>query len=113
MMAEPEERHELWGQPGKIKLTGFLSRGSAGQFSDAVALSQLTYAGRHQRCPFLHQPAWHQRQSRHRPFVAGGVAGVLNGISSQHVAFFGAGGLGILVGDGQLPKSGLEKIIEA
>ena len=27
------ERHELWGQPGKIKVTGFLTDGRVGQFS--------------------------------------------------------------------------------
>jgi high affinity Mn2+ porin len=42
MMGEIEERHELWGQPGKLKLTGFLSRGQAGSFSDALALTQAT-----------------------------------------------------------------------
>jgi high affinity Mn2+ porin len=42
MVGEIEERHELWGEPGKIRLTGFLSRGGAGNFSDAVALAQLT-----------------------------------------------------------------------
>jgi len=42
MVGEIEERHELWGQPGKIKLTGFLSRGSAGDFTNAVALAQIT-----------------------------------------------------------------------
>ena len=31
----------------------------------------------------------------------------------MHQAFLNAGGLGILVGDGQLPHSGLEQIIEA
>lgn len=42
MVAELEERHDLWGQPGKVKVTGFLSRGRAGRFDDAVALAQLT-----------------------------------------------------------------------
>jgi high affinity Mn2+ porin len=41
-----------------------------------------------------------------------GVAGILNGISNIHEAFLNAGGLGILVGDGQLPHPGLEEIIE-
>jgi high affinity Mn2+ porin len=41
-----------------------------------------------------------------------GVAGVLNGISNIHEAFLDAGGLGILVGDRQLPHPGLEEIIE-
>jgi high affinity Mn2+ porin len=42
-----------------------------------------------------------------------GIAGVVNGITSVHEAFLNAGGLGILVGDGQLPHPGLEQIIEA
>jgi high affinity Mn2+ porin len=41
-----------------------------------------------------------------------GIAGVVNGISNVHQAFLNAGGLGILVGDGQLPHPGSEKIIE-
>jgi high affinity Mn2+ porin len=39
-VGEIEERHALWGQPGKIKVTAFLSHGRAGDFQDAVALSQ-------------------------------------------------------------------------
>jgi high affinity Mn2+ porin len=35
-VGEIEERHELWGQPGKLKLTAFLSHGRAGNFQDAV-----------------------------------------------------------------------------
>jgi len=42
MAGEIEERHELWGEPGKFKITGFLSRGGAGEFADAVALAQAT-----------------------------------------------------------------------
>jgi high affinity Mn2+ porin len=42
-----------------------------------------------------------------------GLAFIVNGISSEHAAFFDAGGLGILVGDGKLPQPGYEKIIEA
>ena len=30
------------GQPGKIKITGFLERGGIGAFAEAVALSELT-----------------------------------------------------------------------
>jgi high affinity Mn2+ porin len=39
---EIEHRHELWGQPGKIAVTGFLARGRMGRFDDAVQLAQLT-----------------------------------------------------------------------
>jgi high affinity Mn2+ porin len=39
-VGEIEERHELWGQPGKIKITGFVIHGRMGGFQDAIALSQ-------------------------------------------------------------------------
>ena len=42
LVGEIEERHELWGQPGKLKITGFLSRGRAGSFQDAIALALAT-----------------------------------------------------------------------
>ena len=48
-----------------------------------------------------------------RPDDTVGIAGVINNISGVHQAFFDAGGLGNLVGDGQLPNPGPEKIIEA
>jgi high affinity Mn2+ porin len=41
-----------------------------------------------------------------------GFAGVVNMISGPHIAFLNAGGLGILVGDGQLPHPGPEQILE-
>lgn len=40
------------------------------------------------------------------------LAGVLNGISSAHQQYFANGGLGILIGDGQLPHYGPEGILE-
>jgi high affinity Mn2+ porin len=48
-----------------------------------------------------------------RPDDSVGLAFVVNGISRQHAAYFNAGGLGILVGDGRLPHPGDERIIEA
>ena len=39
-VGEIEGRHELWGQPGKIKITGFVIHGRMGDFQEAVALSQ-------------------------------------------------------------------------
>jgi hypothetical protein len=42
IVGEIEDRYQLWGQPGKLKITGFLSRGRAGAFQDAVELAQLT-----------------------------------------------------------------------
>jgi high affinity Mn2+ porin len=49
----------------------------------------------------------------HRPDDTFGFAAIVNGITKQHEAFLNAGGLGILVGDGQLPHPGLEQIVEA
>ena len=157
MVGEIEERHELWGQPGKLKVTGFLSRGDAGDFSDAIALAQATglpadinavrsYTSRPGISVNLEQQVtdtlgvfaragWADGniepwdftdvdrtisggisltgKSWGRPDDTIGVAGVVNGISSVHVAFLNAGGLGILIGDGQLTNYGLEKILEA
>jgi high affinity Mn2+ porin len=39
---EIEHRYELWGQPGKIAVTGFLTRGRMGSFADAIALAAVT-----------------------------------------------------------------------
>ncbi len=41
-----------------------------------------------------------------------GIAAVANGLSSDARNYFAAGGLGILIGDGQLPHYGYEKIME-
>jgi len=38
-IGEIEERHELWGQPGKLKLTGYIISGQQGNFGQAVALT--------------------------------------------------------------------------
>jgi len=51
-------------------------------------------------------------KSWNRPDDRIGIAGVVNGISSPHIAYFNAGGLGIVIGDGMLPHPGLEQIIE-
>lgn len=47
-----------------------------------------------------------------RPDDRVGIAGVINSISGVHQAFFNAGGVGILIGDGKLPNPGFEKILE-
>lgn len=41
-VGEIERRYVLWGQPGKVAVTGFLSRGRMGSFSDAIALAAAT-----------------------------------------------------------------------
>ena len=157
MVGEIEERHELWGEPGKIKITGFLSRGSAGNFNDAVALAQATgtsadinavrsYTSRpgaslnveqqvNDNLGFFLRAGWADGdiepwdftdidrtvsggvsisgKSWGRPDDTIGIAGVVNGISSAHIAFLNNGGLGVLVGDGQLINYGTERILEA
>jgi high affinity Mn2+ porin len=157
LVGEVEERHELWGQPGKIKITGYLERGSMGDYSDAVALAQATgqpaditavrsYTSRPGvgmnieqqvndnfgvffRAGWAdgHKEAWDftdvdrtvqggvsiNGKSWGRPDDTIGIAGIINGISNDHIAFLNAGGIGILIGDGQLTNYGTEKILEA
>jgi high affinity Mn2+ porin len=47
-----------------------------------------------------------------RPGDTFGLAAVINDISNAHVAYLNDGGLGILVGDGQIPHAGREEIVE-
>jgi high affinity Mn2+ porin len=42
MVGEIERRYELWGQPGKIAVTGYLTRARLGNFADAVELAAMT-----------------------------------------------------------------------
>ncbi len=42
VIGELEERHQLGGHPGKIKVTWFLTEGRMGRFADAIALAQQT-----------------------------------------------------------------------
>jgi high affinity Mn2+ porin len=155
-IAEIEHRHELWGQPGKVAVTGFLTRGNFGRFSDAVQLAQIvggpadiaavrrltTRPGvslnvEQQLAPdlgmFLRAGIANgsieataftdidqtlsgglslKGNRWGRPDDTVGIAGALNGISDAHRAYFNAGGLGLLLGDGKLPNYGLEQIIE-
>ena len=39
---EIERRYKLWQQPGRLRITGFLSRGQMGSFEDAIQLSEVT-----------------------------------------------------------------------
>jgi high affinity Mn2+ porin len=40
-VGEIEHRHELWGRPGKVDVTAFLSRGRMGAYADALQLAAL------------------------------------------------------------------------
>jgi len=41
-VGEIERRYEFWGQPGKLAVTGFLTRARMGSFADAIALAAAT-----------------------------------------------------------------------
>ena len=59
----------------------------------------------------LDSASWQGRWGRRNDVV--GFATVFNGISDAHRAYLDAGGLGILVGDSQLPHPGVEAIVES
>jgi high affinity Mn2+ porin len=42
LIGEVEERHQLGGHPGKVRLTGWVSHANMGRFDDAVALAAQT-----------------------------------------------------------------------
>jgi high affinity Mn2+ porin len=157
LVGEIEERHQLWGQPGKLKITGYLERGKMGAYQNAIDFAQQTggladiaavrtYTSRPGVSINLEQQVWEtlgvfaragwadgtrepwdytdidrtvsagasiNGNGWGRPDDTIGIAGVINNISGVHQAFFNAGGLGILIGDGQLPNPGLEEILEA
>ena len=156
LLAEIERRHTLWGQPGEISVTGFLSHAKMGRFDDAIRIGALLtspadivgmrrFQNRTGIAANLEQNITADigvfvragiSDGRLEPFAftdidrsvaAGlsiggtawgrpkdtlGVAGVVNGISGVHQRFLDAGGLGILIGDGRLPRPGSERILE-
>ena len=156
MVAEAEERHDLFAQPGKVKLLLFANRGRMASYNDAVRLGQETGTtpdvslvrryrtrpgvalnleqqivadlGAFTRASFNdgHEEAYEFTEinrsiaaglsikgSRwNRPSDTLGIAGVVNDISKDARNYFAAGGLGILIGDGQLPRAAFEKILE-
>jgi high affinity Mn2+ porin len=155
-MGEFEERHELFGHAGKLKLLVFNNRGNMAKYGDAVRLVQATGAPpnlaliRHLRSrpgvalnfeqeitadlgafvrASLNDGADEtfdftdinrsvsgglslKGTSWSRPDDTVGLAGAINGISHAARSFFAAGGLGVLIGDGQLRRYGFEEILE-
>jgi high affinity Mn2+ porin len=153
---EVEERHTLFGQPGKLKLLGFLSHGRMGRYSEATALARQTgmpaniaaVRKAHNRAGVslnleqqlteglgvFAKAGWSQGAFEAfeftdinktvslglsvtgarwgRPDDTVGLAMAVNDASGEAKQFFAAGGLGILVGDGQLVHSGPEYILE-
>ncbi len=155
-VAELEERHTLWDQPGKLKFLYWLTRGELGTYSDALALAAATGttpstgAVRNYRSKYgillnleqqltadlglFARAGWTQGDVQEddftdidqtlqvglsltgtrwgRPDDTVGLAGVANQISHEAKLYFAAGGLGGIIGDGQLPEAGPEQIIE-
>lgn len=156
MAGEVERRYELMAQPGKIAVTGYLTRARMGNFQDAVDLANLTGAapdlslvrtyksklgiagnieqqiipgvglfaragytpGRLEAYAFTDADATLAGGASisgkfwNRPADTLGIAGIRNMISTTHQAYFAAGGYSALIGDGQLPHPGAEKIVE-
>jgi high affinity Mn2+ porin len=155
-VAELEERHTLWDQPGKLKVLYWLNRGYLGTYTDALALAAatgqtpLTAAVRRYRSKYgiglnleqqitsdlgmFARAGWTQGGIEEDDFTdidqtisaglslsgnrwgraddAVGLAVVANQISREAKEYFAAGGLGGIIGDGQLPEAGPEQILE-
>ena len=156
-VAELEERHRLWDQPGKLKLLYWLTRGNLGTYLDAISIGEATgttpstVAVR----SFRTKDGWGLNLEQQiapdfgvfarasmsqgtveedaftdinqsisgglsltgsrwgRPDDTVGLAGAINRISHQGKLYLAAGGLGGIIGDGQLPNAGPEQILEA
>jgi high affinity Mn2+ porin len=154
--AELEFRYSLLSQPGKLRLFGWLNRGTMGSYSDALAMDPATpnypdiTLTRRTRTNFglvanvehaisadlgvFSRATWSPGLTEilgwtdcsqslsfgtvlsgtawGRPNDKIGVAGVVEGLSPEARAYLAAGGLGILIGDGQLNYR-RERILEA
>jgi high affinity Mn2+ porin len=153
---EAEHRHELLGEPGKVDLTAFESRGRMGLYQEAIAYGradesppELAPVRRYRKRDGISLNVEQQLTSDvgmfarlgdaggnvetydftdidytasvgvsvsggpwRRPGDTVGVARVVNVASRNLRDDLAAGGLGVLVGDGQLPHSGHEDIVE-
>src|SRR6266404_1351319 len=156
-LAELEERHTLWDQPGKLKGLYWLTRGNLGTYLDAIALGEATgqtpSTGAVRRFRTKDGVGLNLEQQLAtdfgvfarasisqgtveevdftdinqsisaglsltgarwgRPDDTVGLAGAANRISHQGKLYLAAGGLGGIIGDGQLPNAGPEQILEA
>jgi high affinity Mn2+ porin len=155
-VGEMEERHQLFGHPGKLKLLGFVNYANMGSYGDALQLASLsnsipdtalvrrgasrpgialnleqelaTDLGTFVRASYndgameafdfteinrslsagisLKGDRWGRHQDTF------GLAAVANGLSGAARAYFAAGGMGILIGDGRLNYAP-EEILES
>ncbi len=155
-VAELEERHQLWDQPGKFKLLYWLTRGNLGTYLDAISLGAATdtIPSTGAVRSFRTKDGWglnleQQLTADLGLFARAGISqgtveevdfteinqsvsaglslagarwgrpddtvawgGVINRISHQGKLYLAAGGLGGIIGDGQLPSAGPEQILE-
>ncbi len=155
-VAEVEERHTIFGRDGKVKLSGFFSRGLFGSFAQAVADGRATgttpnvenvrrYRGKGggdinveqsitDDLGFFLRAGLADGTSSitaftdidntisfglslagkrwRRPDDTVGIGLVRNDVSRHYKDYLKAGGLGLLIGDGKLPNSGPEQIVE-
>jgi len=156
-VAELEERHSLWDQPGKLKFLYWLTHGRLGTYLDAISLGatagqtpstsdvrrfrtkdgfglnleqQLaTDFGVFARASMSQGTVEEVDFTDINKSISGGLsltgsrwgrpndtvglAGAINRISHQGKLYLAAGGLGGIIGDGQLPNAGPEQILEA
>jgi hypothetical protein len=148
-VVEFEERHRLWGEPGKIRIGVFGNRGHAGNYREAIAAVSANpaldindvMAGIRRNNPkygmyinaeqaisrdagVFARASWNDGKNEilsftdidrsvsagfslkgrqwGRPADAFGVGAAVNGLSEPHRQFLGAGGLGLLIGDGAI-----------
>jgi high affinity Mn2+ porin len=155
-VAEIEEDHTLWDQPGKLRFLYWLSRGNLGSYEDALVQAAATgttpstaavrsYRSKYGVVLNLEQQladdlglfaraGWTQPGVEEDDFTdidqsfsiglsltgtrwdrsddTVGRAAAVNQISRQGKLYLAAGGLGGIVGDGQLPQAGPEQLIE-
>jgi high affinity Mn2+ porin len=155
-VAELEERHRMWDQPGKLKFLYWVIRGNLGTYLDAIALGAATDQTPSTRAVsrFRTKDGFGLNLEQQlatdfgvfarasvsqgtveevdftdinksisaglsltgsrwgRPDDTVGLAGAINRISHQGKLYLAAGGLGGIIGDGQLPNAGPEQIVE-
>ncbi|MEH2550398.1 high affinity Mn2+ porin [Bradyrhizobium sp. AZCC 2262] len=159
VVAEFEERHSIFGQPGKLRLGAFGTKGVTGNYNQALAITALDptqdinavmasirrvnpkhgfYANLEQQIVpdigLFARASWNDGQNEilsftdidrslsgglsikgsfwGRPNDTVGIGGAINGLSAAHRNYLAAGGMGLLIGDGQLNYRP-EQIVEA
>jgi high affinity Mn2+ porin len=148
-VVEFEERHAVFGQPGKLRLGTFANSGNTGNYNQALAIegtdptldiSAVIASIRHDNLKYgfyanleqqiatdiglFARASWNNGQTEilsftdidrsisaglsikgsrwGRPSDTIGIGGAINGLSDAHRDYLAAGGIGLLIGDGQL-----------